>query len=197
MRLCFFDGLDRIEICDRNEFGAGQLDRGVGRRGYVALEGRIDMHEAWQAERFVRRYFQGGEDMHRLRSLLSSQSSLIHRLADEDVLRQVSSSLQSGHLRAYMYKHSPVSPIRVPTPAATGPVSAPAVRPPVTSAEKTRSPASQPSTQPSPNEDELEQQARAEAAQDTEAAMLEEGAKGAIPFCEICERMKAKLKSGT
>lgn len=204
MRLCFFDGLDRIEICDRNEIGSDQLNRRAGRRGYVALAGQIDLHEAWQAERFVRRYFQGGEDIHRLRALLSSQFPLIHRLADEDVLGYISSSLQSGHLRAALYKHAPVAPIRMQGSAGTERTSASEVRPPVSATKKAPSSEYHPRTEApgegsraSPNTDELERKASTDAAQDVEASMLEEGAKGAVPFCAICELMKAKLRSGT
>ncbi|WP_247263057.1 MULTISPECIES: DUF4123 domain-containing protein [Pseudomonas] len=101
----------------------------------------MDLGETWQVERFVRRYFQGAGEMHRLRSLLSSQLAHSHRLPDAEVLRQFSRNLQNGHLCAYVYPYVPMARTRVPASEAAGRIDAPAARPAV------RRPAKKPSVE--------------------------------------------------
>ncbi|WP_338524347.1 hypothetical protein NUH87_01230 [Pseudomonas batumici] len=154
----------------------------------------MDLHEAWQVERFVRRYFQGAGEMHRLRSLLSSQLSHDYRLPDEEVLRQLSSHLQNGQLCAYVYKYVPMPRTRVPAPDAMARIDTPRARPPTRRLPKkpsveTDTPAPGP---PPAVQAESEGQKSINAVQDNQAATLVEAAKSGTPFCEICELNKAE-----
>ncbi|NWB46604.1 hypothetical protein [Pseudomonas gingeri] len=188
MRLCFFDGLDRIEIADRAGFAHDPFDTRTGNRTYDQRAVKMDLGETWQVERFVRRYFQRAGEMHRLRSLLSSQLAHNHRLPDAEVLRQFSRNLQNGQLCAYVYPYVPMVRTRVPTSEAAGRVDTPAARPMV------RRPAKKPSVEtdtPPPVQVESEQQKNTKVVQDNQAATLVAAAKSATPFCEICERNKA------
>lgn len=83
------------------------------------------MHEAWQADSFVRRHFAGTDEIHRLRALLSAQESLVHLLDDHEVRRQVASKLWSGELCAYVYRYQRPTPVRVPISVAAQEVVAP------------------------------------------------------------------------
>src|SRR5450830_1176878 len=199
MRLCFFDGLDRIEIADRAGFAHDPFDTKTGNRTYDQRAVKMDLGEAWQVERFVRRYFQGAGEMHRVRSLLSGQLAHNHRLPDAEVLRQFSRNLQNGQLCAYVYPYVPMARTRVPASEAAARIDTPAARPVV------RRPAKKPSVEadtpapvlPPPVQPESEQQKQTRAVQDNQAATLVAAAKSATPFCEICERNKAaRLAAG-
>ncbi|WP_248803815.1 hypothetical protein [Pseudomonas sp. MWU13-2100] len=199
MRLCFFDGLDRIEIGDRAGFASDPFDTKTSNRTYDQRAVKMDLNETWQVERFVRRYFQGAGEMHRVRSLLSSQSAHNYRLPDAEVLRQFSCNLQNGHLCAYVYPYVPVARTRVPVSGAVARRDAPVASPSTRRPPKKRSvepdtpaPSPPPSVQP-----ESAQQDDIKAVQDNQAATLVAAAQSATPFCEICERNKAaRLAAG-
>lgn len=197
MRLCFFDGLDRVEIGDRAGFAPDPFDSRTGNRTYDQRAVKMDLGETWQVERFVRRYFQGAGEMHRVRSLLSGQLAHNHRLPDAEVLRQFSRNLQSGHLCAYVYPYVPMARTRVPESEAVARMATPAASPAV------RRPAKKPSVETdtpvpvSPPPAQSEQQKNTQAVQNDQAATLVAAAKSATPFCEICERNKtARLAAG-
>ncbi|NWE48976.1 hypothetical protein HX857_24575 [Pseudomonas gingeri] len=140
-------------------------------------------------ESFVRRYFQGPGEVHRVRTLLSGQLPVTHFLADEEVLRQLSRRLQSGTLCAYLLARQPTAPIRQPGSAAGAAARPPAPRP--------TGPAPVPRTQIELATVVPVSRESVDAAQDVEAAMLEEAARSATPFCEECERARLqRLEQG-
>ncbi|WP_417698152.1 hypothetical protein [Pseudomonas sp.] len=120
MRICFFDGADRIELGTRSNLADGQS---VPREGSPAT--RIDVREPWQAERFIRRHCAGVGEVPRLRALLSAQGVLVHLLDDDEVRRQVAGKLSSGELCAYVSPHQRPMPVRLPTSVAVEAVVAP------------------------------------------------------------------------
>lgn len=199
MRLCFFDGLDRIEIGDGAGFAPDPFDTRTGNRTYDQRAVKMELDETWQVECFVRRYFQGVGEMHRLRSLLSSQLAHNYRLPDAEVLRQFSRNLQSGHLCAYVYPYVPRVRTRVPASDSVARMDTPAVSPPIRRPPKKRSvePETPAPSLPPPVQPEAAQQDAIKAVQDNQAATLVAAAKSAMPFCEICERNKAaRLAAG-
>ena len=109
MRLCVFDGLDRIEIGD-----TGEMTQAMAHRDGEAPAVKVTFDDASQVEHFVRRHFRGSGEMHRLRALLVSQRPLAHRLPDEEVLRQLCKQLHNGHLCAYLCPHVPKAVTRPP-----------------------------------------------------------------------------------
>ncbi|NWA02371.1 hypothetical protein [Pseudomonas gingeri] len=143
---------------------------------------KMDLRETWQVESFVRRYFQGSGEVHRLRTLLSGGLPVTHFLGDEEVLRQLSRSLQSGALCAYLYPRQPTIAVRQPGPAGGKAVARQTPRP-TGPAPVPRTDIELVTTAPVSRE-------RVDAAQDVEAAMLEDAAKSATPFCEECERAR-------
>jgi len=194
MRLCFFDGSDRIEVGDRAGFAHDPFDTRTGNRVYDQPAVKMDLRETWQVERFVRRYFQGAGEMQRLRSLLSSQLAHDYRLPDDEVLRQLSSHLQNGQLCACVYKYVPMARTRVPAPDATARIDTQRARPPTRRLPKKPSvEIDTPAPGPAPAvQAESERQKSIKAAQDNQAATLVDAAKSGTPFCEICELNKAK-----
>ncbi|SDY04333.1 hypothetical protein SAMN03159474_04470 [Pseudomonas sp. NFACC08-1] len=120
MRICFFDGADRIELGSRSSFADGpSMQQG----GSGAT--RIEMREPWQADSFIHRHFAGADQIHRLRVLLSAQESLVHLLDDREVHRQVASKLWRGELCAYVFPYQRPMPVRVPASVAVEEVVAP------------------------------------------------------------------------
>ncbi|WP_191488807.1 hypothetical protein [Pseudomonas sp. FEN] len=186
--------MDRIEIGDKSGFALNLSATRTDSNTYDQRAVKMDLCEAWQVERFVRRYFQGAGEMHRLRALLSSQLSHNYRLPDEEVLRQLSSRLQNGQLCAYVYPYMPMARTRVPASGALARVDTPRVkpatrRPPTKRVVEAETPAPSP---PPPVQAESERQKNIKATQDIQAATLVEAARSATPFCEICELNKAK-----
>ncbi|WP_459747658.1 hypothetical protein [Pseudomonas sp. 3A(2025)] len=209
--MCFFDGADRIELGDSADF---YLRGSAGDRGFDALAVKMDLHETWQVERFVRQHLQGASELQRARALLSGQLAHNHRLTDQEVLRHIANRLQSGQLCAYVHKHVP------PTARAQGaetqawssdtgmtawsaapqpsvaPIKATPVRPRPESVRQETSPAEkpQPPVDPAPIVTPVKsaQQQRIEAIQDAQAATLETAARDGTPFCAICELKKAE-----
>ncbi len=120
MRICFFDGADRVELGSRSSLAGGPAMQqgGSGATG-------IEMRDAWQADSFIRRHFAGADQIHRLRALLSAHESLVHLLDDHEVRRQVASKLWSGELCAYVYPYQRPMPVRLPTSVAVEEVVAP------------------------------------------------------------------------
>ena len=120
MRICFFDGADRIELGTRSNLAD---DQSALREGSPAT--RIDVREPWQAERFIRRHFAGSGEVARLRALLSAQGILVHLLDDDEIRRQVAGKLSSGELCAYVSPHQRPMPVRLPASGAVEAVVAP------------------------------------------------------------------------
>lgn len=215
MRLCFFDGADRIELGDSADFYL--RDSGTGDQGFDALAVRMDLHETWQVERFVRQHLQGAGELHRARALLSGQLSHNHRLTDQEVLRQLSNRLQSGQLCAYVHKHVPptaraqgaqvqewstdtgmtawsAAPQPSVAPIKTTPVQPPRPRPEPVRQETSAVEKPQQIVDPVPVVAPVKsaQQQRIEAIQNAQAATLEAAARDGTPFCAICELKKAE-----
>ena len=178
MRLTFFDGLDRIVICDPDGAGASKFASAVDH----ALGWQIDLYEAWQVERFVRRHFQDASNLQRLHAELSSQFPHIQRMGDDEILRQVSRHLQSGQWRAYVYRPAPMAPIRMPASDTTATQTQPTARQePVKRYPEQTSASKKP---PPPSKPEPERQNEVKASQDREAARLENAASEATPLVE-------------
>lgn len=194
MRLWLADGVEQIGLCEQAEF-----DAIPGDDASLAWQHRIELRDAWQVDAFVARHFREPGQVHALRGWLARQVLLIHRLADDQVLRQVANELQFGNLRADLYAWRP----QVITRAAEASVAvvAPTSAPPPTPARAevapepvAVAPVEQPVEQPVVVEQvaAVEQSAQQIAAQDTLAAMLETAAQEATPFCEECEQAKAR-----
>ena len=186
MELWVADGTERIGLCQQAEFDLLRQDSSV-----LAWQHRLDLNDPWRAEAFVHRHLRGPGELYELRSLLARQTLMIHRLSDEQVLRQVANELCFGNLRADLYAWRPHptirdndagdSPVVVPAPVSvvsTTPPSAPVEPVPVVSSEAPVAAVETASAQPT---------AEVVAAQDTLAAMLEQAAQDAAPFCEVCE----------
>ena len=176
MRIWLADGVEQIGLCEQAEFPAIARDG-----GNLSWQRRVDLGDAWQAEAFVQ--FHLRDRLFELRAMLARQTLLIHRLSDEQVLHQVANELQFGNLRADRYAwraqvitHAAeaVTVVAAPAPPAPQPERVEAVVPVAVAKEA-------PVTSP----------AQAEA-QDTLAAMLEQAAQEAAPFCEACELAKAQ-----
>lgn len=180
MRLCFFDGPDRIELADSAECFPG-VSRGK------SAAAKVDLRDTWQVQRFIRRHFSAPGELQRLRTLLSGLHPLSHRLADEEVVRQIGQSLQNGVLCAYLYPYAPrtLTRVRVTDVAEVEYLPPPRV-PTVSNRVALVVPVAQ----------DPEQLAILNAAQDREAARLEEAARHGTPFCAICERMKSLRQQG-
>jgi|GEM_PF-4486220 len=186
MRLWVADGIEHIGLCEQAGF-----DAVVHERANLAWQSRLDLHDAWQADAFVQRHLR-----HRLfevRGLLARQTLLIHRLSDEQVLRQVANELQFGTLRADLYAWRPQVITRV-AEAAVVTVAAPVVQP-VVQPERVEAVAPQPVVAvvpaPAPEAASVTPSTAVAQAQDTLASMLEQAAQEATPLCEECERAKA------
>lgn len=186
MEVWVADGTERIGLCQQAEFDLQRQDSSV-----LAWQHRLDLNDPWRAEAFVQRHLRGPGELYELRSLLARQTLMIHRLSDEQVLRQVANELCFGHLRAdrYAWRSHPTirdnaagdSPVVVPAPVSavsTTPPAVPVEPVPVTSAEAPVAAQASVAAQPA---------AEVAAAQDTLAAMLEQAAQDVAPFCEVCE----------
>ncbi|UQS17711.1 hypothetical protein [Pseudomonas sp. HS6] len=178
MRLSFSDATELIEIGDR-------VDLGPLPSGSDETTSHWVPQETWQVERFVRWHFCKAQDIQRLRALLSTQHALIHRLDDQEVLRQVSQKLLNGSLFARTVKRTrtgtPETTASTPLRSNDRPSAAPA---PV--AVKPLVQRKSPTFQPLKADPALTISARV--AQDLQAQRLEEAAVQAIPFCELCRR---------
>lgn len=186
MRLWLADGVEHIGLCEQAGF-----DTIVHERANLAWQQRLELNDAWQAEAFVQRHLR-----HRLfevRGLLARQILLVHRLSDEQVLRQVANELQFGTLRADLYAWRPQVITRT-AEAAVVSVAAPVVQP-VAQPERVEAVAPQPVAAvvpaPVPEAASVAPSTAVAQAQDTLASMLEQAAQEATPFCEECERAKA------
>ncbi|AXA54302.1 carboxypeptidase-like regulatory domain-containing protein [Pseudomonas thivervalensis] len=120
MRICFFDGADRIELGPRSSLA--DAPSMLGERSGAS---RIELREPWQADSFICRHFAGSDEIHRLRVLLSALESLVHLLDDHEVRRQVASKLWSGELCAYVYPYLRPMHVRAPASGAVEEVVAP------------------------------------------------------------------------
>lgn len=133
MRWCFFDGQDRIDICDSPFLDHCQLPVDPPAE-------RVELHEAWQAQRFVRRHFRDAGNLHRVRGLLSAQLPLIHRLDEEAVLQLLANRFQRADLSAFVSRRQPGAvppspveadslPFPLPNAAGAAPVQSRPVKP--------------------------------------------------------------------
>lgn len=189
MRLWLANGVEQIGLCEQTEF-----DAIPGDDASLAWQHRIELRDAWQVDAFVAWHFREPGQVHALRGWLARQALLIHRLADDQVLRQVANELQFGNLRADVYAWRP----QVITRAAEASVAvvAPSSAPPPTPARaEVRAEAVPEPVAVAPVEQPVaavEQSAQQITAQDTLAAMLETAAQEATPFCEECEQAKAR-----
>lgn len=186
MRLCFFDGLDRIEVGGRASFAHDSFVMQRQRSDYEARALKIVLHDQWQAQSFVRRFGQSVGGVQRLRILLSSQSHLVHLLRDEEVLQQIAHNLQNGNLSAYLYKHEPVAHVRVPVSNAMAPIFVPVRMSAMAKAQPSTAVLASPMGNPAPVAVEPEPEPYNSVEQDSEAAKLEAAAVEAIPFIEVC-----------
>ncbi|MGY2440932.1 hypothetical protein [Pseudomonas sp. SDO52101_S400] len=178
MRLSFSEGAEVIEIGDR-------IDVGQDRSGADETAIPWVLHESWQVERFVRWHFRMAQDIHRLRALLSGQQSLVHRLDDQEILRQLSQRLLNGSLSVRTVRRNrtgtSASTGSTPVRREDGPSPASAV-----GAKKNLVQSRSPTFQPMKSDPPMS--ASAKTAQDSQAQRLEEAAAQAIPFCEVCHR---------
>lgn len=186
MRLWVAEGVEHIGLCEQAGF-----DAVVHERANLAWQQRLDLQDAWQADAFVQRHLR-----HRLfevRGLLARQTLLIHRLSDEQVLRQVANELQFGTLRADLYAWRP----QVITRAAeavvvvAAPVAKVAPQPERVEAQV---PTPEPAVAPAPVSEAPVAAPSAEvvALQDAMAATLELAAQDGTALCEVCEQAKAQ-----
>lgn len=183
MCLWVADGVEHIGLCEQAGFEAIVHDR-----ANLSWQQRLDLQDAWQADAFVQRYLR--HRLFELRGLLARQTLLIHRLSDEQVLRQVANELQFGTLRAdlYAWRAQVITRAAEAVTVVAAPAAAPAPQP-----ERVEA------LEPAPGAAAVVPVAMAEAvspaqagAQDTLAAMLEQAAQEATPFCEVCELAKAQ-----
>lgn len=193
MRLWVADGAEQIELCEQAEFSTSRTDSGA-----LAWQRRVELHDAWQADAFVQRHLRGTGQLFELRRVLARQTLMIHQLSDDQVLQQVANELRFGSLRADVYVHRPrvrprddifASPAVVASserPAAVA-AAAPASPPPPVEAAAAPAPAPAPAVAAAVVE---QPTAEVAAAQETLAAMLEQGAQEATPFCEVCEQAR-------
>lgn len=190
MRLWVADGAEQIELCEQAEFSASRPDSGA-----LAWQRRVELHDSWQADAFVQRHLRGTGQLFELRRVLARQTLMIHQLSDDQVLQQVANELRFGSLRADVYVHRPRVWPRVDTfasPAVVAPserpaAAAPASPPPPVEAAAAPAPAPAPAVVAAVVE---QPTAEVAAAQETLAAMLEQGAQEATPFCEVCEQAR-------
>ena len=119
MRWCFFDGQDRIEICDSPSLDCQSPADPPAER--------VELHEAWQAQRFVRRHFRDAGNLHRVRGLISAHWPLVHRLDEEAMLRLLAKRFQRAELYAFVSRPPPgpiplcpVEAVPLPLPTAIG-----------------------------------------------------------------------------
>ncbi|MCU1732682.1 MULTISPECIES: hypothetical protein [unclassified Pseudomonas] len=194
MRLWVADGAEQIELCEQAEFSTSRPDSGA-----LAWQRRVELHDVWQADAFVQRHLRGTGQLFELRRVLARQTLMIHQLSDDQVLQQVANELRFGSLRADVYVHRPRVWPRVDTfasPAVVAPserpaavaAAAPASPPPPVEAAAAPAPAPAPAVVAAVVE---QPTAEVAAAQETLAAMLEQGAQDATPFCEVCEQARA------
>ncbi|OLS64326.1 hypothetical protein [Pseudomonas putida] len=185
MRLWVADGVEHIGLCEQVGFEAVVHDR-----ANLVWQQRVDLQDAWQADAFVQRYLR-----HRLfdmRGLLARQILMIHRLSDEQVLRQVANELQFGTLRAdiYAWRAQVITRAADAVVVVAAPVAKAAPQPErveVLPPQPVVAPAQPVSAEPAD-----EPPADVAVAQDTLAAMLEQAAQAATPFCEVCEQARAQ-----
>lgn len=193
MRLWVADGAEQIELCEQAEFSTSRPDSGA-----LAWQRRVELHDVWQADAFVQRHLRGTGQLFELRRVLARQTLMIHQLSDDQVLQQVANELRFGSLRADVYVHRPRVWPRVDTfasPAVVAPserpaavaAAAPASPPPPVEAAAAPAPAPAPAVVAAVVE---QPTAEVAAAQETLAAMLEQGAQEATPFCEVCEQAR-------